>query len=239
MNYYYITGTSRGIGKAMAEFLLKEKENFVVGISRKSTIENKNYHHISLDLTNLYEVRKFKFENHTNAKRICLINNSGAIGQVKPVGKLSNEQIINDYNLNLVAPTVLCNNFISAYKDVNAEKIIVNVSSGAGKNPVDGWGVYCASKAGIDLFSRVIDNEQKLTAKNGFRIFSVAPGVVDTQMQTDIRSASKEDFSRLNDFLNYKNTGQLAEANTVAEKFFKILNQQGFISEVLLSVKDF
>ena len=102
MNFYYITGTSRGIGKALAEFLLKDPENFVVGISRKRTIENKNYRHVTLDLTNLYEVRKFKFENHTNAKRICLVNNSGAIGQVKAAGKLSNEQLIYDYNLNLI-----------------------------------------------------------------------------------------------------------------------------------------
>jgi len=239
MNYYYITGTSRGIGKAIAELLLKDKENFVVGISRKCTIENKNYRHVTLDLTNLYDVRKFKFENHTDAKRICLINNSGAIGQVKPVGKLSNEQIINDYNLNLIAPSILCNDFIAAYKDVQTEKIIVNVSSGAGKNPIDGWSVYCTSKAGIDLFSKVIDVEQKTIAKFGFRIFSIAPGIVDTQMQTDIRSAEKENFSRLNDFINYKNSGQLVETGLVAEKIFNILAKQKSIPETVISVKDF
>ena len=239
MNYYYITGTSRGIGKAMAEFLLKEKENFVVGISRKCSIKNNNYRHATLDLTNLYEVRKFKFEDHPKAKRICLINNSGAIGQVKPVGKLSNNQIICDYNLNLISPSILCNDFIAAYKDANAEKIIVNVSSGAGKNPIDGWSTYCASKAGIDIFSRVIDAEQKSITKSGFRVFSIAPGVVDTQMQTDIRSASKEDFSRLNDFITYKNSGILAEPRLVAEKYFRILADLNKLKEVVLSVKDF
>src|SRR5688572_2869571 len=111
MNYYYITGTSRGIGKAVAEHLLQDKENTVIGISRKSAIKHANYHHVTLDLTNLYEVRKFKFEDHPAAGRVCLVNNAGAISQVKPAGKLSNEQIIHDYNLNLVAPSILMNDF--------------------------------------------------------------------------------------------------------------------------------
>lgn len=239
MNYYYITGTSRGIGKAIAELLLQDENNFVTGISRSKSIEHKNYRHTTLDLTNLYEVRKFRFGNHDKAKRVCLINNSGAIGQVKPVGKLSNEQLISDYHLNLVAPSILINDFIATYKDVQAEKMIVNVSSGAGKNAIDGWGVYCASKAGLDMFSKVADAEQQLTAKYGFRIFAIAPGVVETQMQTDIRSVSKEDFSRLDDFLNYKNTGQLADPKVIAEKFMRIIDKHRSITGVVLSVKDF
>ncbi len=89
------------------------------------------------------------------------------------------------------------------------------------------------------MFSKVIDAEQKSTAKYGFRVFSIAPGIVDTQMQTDIRSASKENFSRLNDFLNYKQSGQLADANSVAEKYFRILADLSSIKEVVISVKDY
>ncbi|MEW6467865.1 MAG: SDR family NAD(P)-dependent oxidoreductase [Bacteroidota bacterium] len=239
MNYYYITGTSRGIGRAMVEYLLSDERNHVTGISRSGGIKHERYRHIPMDLSDPLAVKEFRFETHKQAQRICLINNAGAIGQVKPAGRLSNEQLIADFNLNLVAPGLLMNNFIAAYRDVAAEKIIVNVSSGAGKYPIDGWSVYCSAKAGLDMFSRVVDAEQKTTAPYGFRVFAIAPGVVETQMQTDIRQASREDFSRLSDFINYKSTGQLADPRLVAEKYFHILANQNSIPEVVLSVKDY
>lgn len=246
MNYYYITGTSRGIGKAFAEYLLEDPSNHVIGMSREKTIDHPNYRHFFLDLTDMKAVADFKFELHSHPKKIYLINNAGALGAIRPIGKLTAEAIINSYTLNLIAPSVLTNSFIACYNTTDTEKIILNISSGAGKNPIDGWAVYCASKAGIDMFSRVIDAEQKVRALHaqesihkGFKIYSIAPGVVNTQMQTEIRSAAKEDFSRVEDFKNYKETDQLADPKNISRKYFKILSDLGSIKDVLSSVKDY
>ena len=217
MNYYFITGTSRGIGKAMAELLLLDPENFVIGISRKCTIEHKSYSHVTLDLSDAEAVKKFQFGEIGKAKRICLFNNSGEIGTIKPLGKLSNTEIIKNLTLNLVSPCVLMNKFIDTFDKVVAEKIILNMSSGAGKNPVDGWSMYCASKAGLDMFSKVADLEEKVRSKKNFRVLSIAPGVVDTDMQTYIRSAASEDFSRLNDFIGFKKNKILLQPDAVAK----------------------
>jgi benzil reductase ((S)-benzoin forming) len=238
MNYYYITGASKGIGKALVEHLLQDPSNKVIGISRSRDMEHANYEHMSLDLSNIDEVSTFRFMPHHDAKRLVLINNAGALGAVKPVGRLSAHPIAYTYNLNLVAPSVLIDNFIHAYASFPAEKIIVNVSSGAGKYPIDGWSVYCASKAGLDMFSRVVSEEQKIN-KGDFRIFSIAPGVVDTGMQEQIRSADKVDFSRIEDFINYKTSGQLSDPKLVADKFFRILARAGSIEETVISVRDF
>ena len=246
MNYYYITGTSRGIGKAFAEHLLKDPSNNVIGISRQCSIKHPNYRHFNLDLTDTNTLASFKFELHTDAKKIYLINNAGALGFIKPVGKLDASTIIKDYTLNLIAPSVLTNAFINCYSSVEAEKVIVNISSGAGKNPIDGWAVYCASKAGIDMFSRVVDLEQKIKIKSsetavnkGFKIFSIAPGVVNTAMQDLIRNASKADFSRLEDFIEYKTNNQLLDPEQVSNKYFKILENVNSIKNVLSSLKDY
>ncbi|MES2591812.1 MAG: SDR family NAD(P)-dependent oxidoreductase [Bacteroidota bacterium] len=246
MNYYYITGTSRGIGKAFAEHLLENPSNYVIGISRQRTIEHANYRHFYLDLTDANALAGFKFELHANAKKIYLINNAGSLGFIKPVGKLEADIIIKNFTLNLIAPSVLTNAFINCYDTTDAEKVIVNISSGAGKAPVDGWSVYCASKAGIDMFSRVVDAEQKIRAEHasssihpGFKIFSIAPGVVDTEMQSEIRNASKEDFSRLETFIEYKAKDQLLDPVTVSRKYFNILNNVDGITEVLSSLKDY
>ena len=238
MNYYYITGTSRGIGKAMAELLIRDDSNFVIGISRKETIKHRNYVHVKLDLSDVNEVQHFKFDKHENAKRICLINNSGDIGMVKPVGKLTNEEIIRNYNLNLVSPCILMNSFMNAYQLFNAEKVIINMSSGAGKNPVDGWSMYCASKAGLDMFSKVVDLEEKVRSHKNFRVLAIAPGVVDTEMQVHIRSAKQEDFSRLKDFISFKNDNILLQPDAVAQKFIHIINNLNVITEVVIAAKD-
>jgi benzil reductase ((S)-benzoin forming) len=246
VNYYYITGTSRGIGKSFAEHLLENPANNVIGISRQRSIEHPNYRHFHLDLTDVSAIAAFKFELHANVQKIYLINNAGDLGFIKPIGKLSAETIIKNYTLNLIAPSVLTNAFIECYDGTDAEKVIVNISSGAGKNPIDGWAVYCASKAGVDMFSKVVDAEQKVRAEHpqdnihkGFKIFSIAPGVVNTKMQTDIRSADKNDFSRLEDFIGYKVNNQLSEPETVSLKFIKLLADLNSVKGVLSSIKDY
>ncbi len=246
MNYYYITGTSRGIGKALAELLLKDPSNNVIGISRTRSIEHAKYRHFHLDLTDVNATADFKFEIHANAKKIVLINNAGSMGFIKPVGKLNSAVIIKNYTLNLIAPSVLTNAFIECYDTSDAEKIILNISSGAGKKPVDGWAVYCASKAGIDMFSQVVNAEQKIRIENpetdihgGFKIFSIAPGVVNTTMQDEIRKASKDDFSRLEDFIDYKKNNTLLEPEAVSQKFVHLLSDTNNIKEILSSLKDY
>jgi benzil reductase ((S)-benzoin forming) len=239
MNFYYITGTSRGLGKALAEYYLSAApNNQVIGISRSSAITHKNYTHYSVDLTDVEKTKSFHFPPHHDAKRIVLINNAGMIGMIKPAGKMNADALIKSYNVNLVSPSLLINSFMNTYETFNAEKIIVNVSSGAGKNPVGGWAGYCAAKAGIDLFSRVVSEEQKINPGTKFRIYSVAPGLVDTQMQEEIRSASPADFIRLNDFINFKIENQLSHPVDVAKKYAYIVDHPNEFQDVIFSVKD-
>ncbi len=239
MNFYYITGTSRGLGKALAEHYLESgPDNRVIGISRTCSISHKNYSHFQVDLTDVEKTKDFHFPPHHNAKRIALINNSGMVGQIRPVGKLDADVIISSYNLNLISPSILMNSFIGAYNSSNAEKIVVNVSSGAGKYPIGSWAGYCASKAGIDLFSKVVEEEQKTAFGYKFRVFSIAPGLIDTAMQDQIRSAEPGDFNRLNDFINYKIENQLLHPDIIAKKYAYIIDHVSEFPEVLLSVKD-
>jgi benzil reductase ((S)-benzoin forming) len=69
LNYYYITGTSRGIGKAFAEYLLEDPSNYVIGMSRQKTIDHPNYRHFFLDLTDMNAVANFKFELHSHPQK--------------------------------------------------------------------------------------------------------------------------------------------------------------------------
>ena len=238
MNYYYITGTSRGIGKAIAELLLENETNLVIGLSRSNTISHRNYKHITIDLSDLNNVRNFEFENVGDSNRIVLINNAGTLGKVGRMGKHIADTIINTYNVNLLSPTILMNSFIRAYRDVEAEKIIINMSSGAGKHPIEAWGSYSASKAALDMLSKVIAEEQAVTGE-GFRIASVAPGVVDTKMQEEIRSSSPEDFSRRNDFVEYQSQGNLLDTRIVAARYVEIISRLSKFNDIVFSLREY
>jgi benzil reductase ((S)-benzoin forming) len=209
----------------------------VHGLSRSHHIDHPNYEPHTVDLSHPERAASFRFETHIDAGKIVLINNAGDVGQLVKLGELDNSKMVKDYHINLVSPSILINNFIAAYQNHTAEKQIINVSSGAGKFPIDTWSVYCAAKAGLDMFSRVLDTEQEISHK-GFRVFAVEPGIVDTQMQTAIRSADKEHFSRLNEFIGFKNNGNLASPERVAEKYLYLINHPEKFHHVILSVAD-
>jgi benzil reductase ((S)-benzoin forming) len=237
MNYYIVTGSSKGLGKALVELLLKEEHNIVYGLSRTHTVEHNNYHHTNIDLSNLEEVLNFKFPKIASADQIVLINNAGVVGEIKRIGALSNQQLIDGYTVNLIAPSILVNNFIANYAPLNCEKTVLNISSGAGRAPVDGWSVYCATKAGIDMFSQVLKEEAGLDRTN-VKVLSLAPGVIDTEMQQVIRNASQSSFSKLARFQEYKTSGKLPHSALVAKQVLRFIQEPKLAENVMCSVRD-
>ncbi len=238
MNYYIITGTSRGIGQALANVILSRDECEVIGLSRTNSISQKNFRYVELDLSDVDAVAQWQFPELKNPSRIFLVNNAGAFGHVKPVGAIDNASFQRLFNVNLTAPCILTNNFIKTYGDKNVPLVIMNISSGASKNPIDGWSSYCASKAGLEMFSRVVAEELSISGKKHVRIFSIAPGIVDTAMQDEIRRASSKDFSRIQQFVDYKITEQLAHPDLTAKKLLSTLDLPEKFPETVFSAKD-
>ena len=233
MNLIYITGSSSGLGKALAELLLEDKNNFVVGIARRETIQHERYTHYTLDLKEVINENIFQ-KLPSTCKKVVLINNAGAVGPITRVGSQSYEEVADNYTINVTAPSFLCNQFVNAYQNEKVQKIIINVSSGAGKHPIEAWSTYCASKAALDMFTQVLQAEYA-----DFKVFAVAPGIVDTPMQDAIRSADEQHFPHLDRFQSYKADGDLVSAREVALKYLKIIQEPQNFQEVLLSVRDF
>jgi benzil reductase ((S)-benzoin forming) len=238
MNYYIITGTSKGIGQALAESLLQNEQNFVYGVSRNCSITHPRYHHQPLNLSdivalenNLHKV----FPVLKNAEKIVLMNNAGVVGEIAYMGSQVTHNFAYVFDVNVMAPAILINTFLSAYYSETCPKIILNISSGAGKRPVDGWAAYCASKAALDMLSLTVQEEQKLL-NSKVRVFSLSPGVVDTAMQEHLRLADATQFSEAERFKDLKNTGKLLAPEIVAEKIGKLLNNPEQYPEVVFRI---
>ncbi|MEJ8758191.1 SDR family NAD(P)-dependent oxidoreductase [Pontibacter sp. H259] len=241
MNYYIITGTSKGIGKALAEELLKEDNNYVVGVCRNSTITHKNYRHQPLDFSDIPAVEhnlQKVFLPYNDAEKLVLINNAGVLGDIGYVGEaMPNERFEFVFDVNVIVPAMLMNTFLQVYQQHPAQKLIVNISSGAGKYPIDGWASYCASKAALDMLSMTVQKEQDMRG-SGVKVFALAPGIVDTQMQENIRQADVERFSTVDKFRDYKETNALAQPEEVAAKIIQFMHNADKYNDVVVDVRN-
>jgi benzil reductase ((S)-benzoin forming) len=236
MTVFYITGTSAGIGKSIAQLALKLNGSVVYGFSRTCSLEHTNYIHTTVDLSNVFEASKISFITHADAYKVVLINNAGTIGEVKPIGAQESNSIIDVFNLNIVTPAILTNKFLNVYKESAIPIVIINISSGAARHPIESWAPYCASKAAMDMFSQVVQAENGYESSN-VKIFSVAPGIVDTNMQEQVRASNPKDFLNHSKFVAYKNSGQLSTPETVALKILEIIDRPLEYQNVLLDVR--
>ena len=233
-----VTGANRGIGEAFVRLLLQNDDAFVTGISRSNQLQHERFQHVEMDLADPVAVSQFVFEAHVDATECVLFNNAGTLGEIGPVGQVTDKSIQDAFQINLVSPAILTNQFMAADLGVNVAKVVINVSSGAGKRPIDGWATYCATKAGLDLFSQTVEAEEQLHDRPSARVLSVAPGIVDTDMQSQIRQSEEAEFSRIEDFIEYKNSGKLADPATVALKYLHILNNLDQFPDTLYTVRD-
>lgn len=239
MNAYFITGTSRGLGKALAVELLKNQTNQVFGIGRTCTLTHAGYRHVNLDLSTTEAVQDFQFRLPGGTRRAVLINNAGVIAPVSPVGRIDNPTLMEGFAVNLISPAILMNNFIRDTRYSRAERMIINISSGAARHSVASWAVYCASKAGLDMFSQVLHSEQPFHHPGKpVRVFSIAPGVVDTGMQKQIRKVPKKDFSEKQRFIDMKANGLLAPADETARNILRIMEHPDKYPRTCLDVRD-
>ena len=175
--------------RATAELLLKEGY-LVFGYSRTNKINHPNFNFTVIDLSDIAQVNDLSLPI-IKSDNVLLINNAATIGSIVPFDKKETSDIINEYNLNLVSPTILCRKFITTYPD--KEKLLINIGSGAANSPIPSWSTYCATKAALDMLTQVIAEENHKNLK----VFSVHPGIVDTNMQKTIRCTEEHLFPLL------------------------------------------
>ena len=220
MKQAIVTGTSRGLGKAIALQLLEQGWD-VIGISRNQSIEHAKYIHVSTDLADSNCVNALSLGLNPDAEEYMLIHNAGTLGDIGYVGEVSEVIIQQGLQLNLITPSILTNRFL--HETQHKKRTVVAITSGASKNAYDGWGMYCSSKAGLDAYFAVVMKEMELRNDMKTRIYSIAPGVVDTTMQEQIRQSDKYSFSNLARFRELKELDQLDSAENVAKKIITFI----------------
>lgn len=234
-----LTGHSKGIGQALLAHFLGQDGMQIHALSRtKGQLSHSQLTEWEVDLSDAAAVEAILpvLFPRIPADRYLLINNAGWIGEIKPTGKLQPAAMQRALQLNLLTPMLLSNAFAQAYGTSPGQKLVCNLSSGAASKPLPGWASYCSNKAGLEMFSKVMDAEWRSAV---FRVFSVAPGIVDTDMQGEIRAAHLEDFPASARFRDYHSGGMLSSAAVVAEKIGFMLAHPDQFSDVVQDVRQF
>jgi len=227
-----VTGTSSGIGAAVARALL-ERGWTVVGLSRRPAgFDSPGYRHLPADLADLAGLQDLAARELVPLlrdgrwRRVGLVNNAAATGSMGPVDQLDPLELADVFAVNTVAPMFLMGLAIREVAD-GAQLRIVNVSTGAAVQPFPGLGDYGSSKAALRLASMIqavelASDERPGGRRPGVAIMSYSPGVVATPMQERAREPGRPWNQP---FVDFHATGQLLSAAVPAAEIAGFLEQ--------------
>jgi benzil reductase ((S)-benzoin forming) len=224
-NLIFITGGSSGIGAAMAR-AVPYSDARVIDISRRGSA---GFEHFDADLADPNQWSKVANLFSWNMKgfdgeRVVLIHSAGTLQPIGFAGEVAADEYERQVLLNSASPQVLGDAFLRAAREIRSACYLVMISSAAARNIYEGWSAYGPGKAAVDQWVRTTGAEQQRRGGR-CRLLSVAPGIVATDMQTEIRATPTEDFPDVEKFIELHATGQLREPDEVAREIWALLEQ--------------
>jgi benzil reductase ((S)-benzoin forming) len=243
MKHIIITGHSKGLGAGIAMNLINENHH-IHGISRTDNSElqilasargcKMTFYPCDLSHTDSISPVMDQIFHYISEEEqeqpptgMYLINNAGVVGPIGPAHTHEPAEIDWHIRINLMAPFLLTSDFIRHASAYQIQKRVINISSGAAVNPYEGLSIYCIGKAGLDMITRSFGLEQE-KEKHPTEVMSIAPGVIDTHMQTYMRAVPDEKFKQKDRFVQLKEKGQLISPETAGRKFAEILFSSDF-----------
>jgi len=243
-----LTGASRGMGLAMAQQLL-EPGALVLCISRQrnaglqaqAEAAGAVLEQWSADLAEGPRVaqRLGLWLGAMDPKPLAgasLINNAGVISPLVALRDSDPAALAQALRVGLEAPMQLCTAFLDATRDWPVPRKVLNISSGLGRRAMASSAAYCAAKAGMDHFTRCLALEEA-ALPHGAKVCSLAPGVIATDMQVQLRSADPAHFPDLATFQGLHAGGQLSSPEDAARRVLAYLNSTSFGQDAVGDVR--
>jgi len=216
-----VTGASRGIGAAIAEHA--GKAGLRLGLCARSQpvlADSPEVVAQRVDVTDEAAMTAFARAVEDRFGAIDLwINNAGVLAPIAPVRDVGTDDFRHHIDVNLTGVFIGTRIFIAHRRRHGGGGVLINVSSGAAWSAYGGWGAYCAGKAAVERLTEVVALEER---EVGLRAHAVAPGVVDTDMQEQIRACPPDRFPAVDRFLEMKEHEQFNSGEYVARELLAL-----------------
>jgi len=245
---YIVTGHSRGLGAGITAQLLQPGHK-LLGIARKANAalseragaQSADFEQWTADLADALPVAQrlrgwLADVDARGFERVALINNAGAINPPSALRDADLTGLASVLRVGLEATLLLSAAFLDATRHWPGERRLLNISSGLGRRAMASSAAYCAAKAGMDHLTRCIALEEALVP-NGARVASLAPGVIDTDMQGQLREAKAADFPDRDTFVALQRDGQLLSGEAAAARVLAFLARADFGSQPVADVR--
>jgi NAD(P)-dependent dehydrogenase (short-subunit alcohol dehydrogenase family) len=242
-----VTGASRGLGQAIAEQLLAATGTRLLTISRQpkqpSAAGSSTHEAWSADLADPVplagRLETWLREAVAAAPQaaVSMIHNAALLSPPGWLAASDASDLSASMRVNLEAPLVLSAAFARGSGKAGGARKLLLISSGLGRRAMAGAVAYCAAKAGMDHLARALALEEA-QAPNGIRVVSLAPGVIATDMQVQLRSADPTLFPEKHRFAGLHASGALDTPDTAAAKVLRVLMREDFGSNTVTDVRD-
>lgn len=220
-----ITGATGGIGSCLVRQLCSYKKanriycifrnankfnaiypklNKKMVIKKRTMFPQKDIEHLIADL------------NADASSDISCVFSAFSISPIKRIGSFSRKELQDNLTINLMDLVMLTNALIKYKIETGSKLKLINFDSGAAYRALEGWSLYSASKAYVNMFLKTVQLENP-----DIQVVSYEPGVVDTAMQEEIRRTKREIFNDVDTFKEYFNNGDLRNPEDIAEDIIK------------------
>ena len=251
MKLFVLTGSSRGMGAAIGEQLLADPAHALLGISRGSSESlaaaaaksGATLDQWQADLAEPIGVAArlqgwLAGRDATAFTQATLINNAGVVTKIGALENCSVEELSAALRVGLEAPLLLTAAFLRATRDWRVPRKVLHISSGLGRRAMAGQATYCAVKAGLDHAARATALDEALQPEGGAKIVSLAPGVIDTDMQGALRAADAARFPEHALFVQLKDAGRLTPPHEAAARVLAYLARSDFGVQAVADVRE-
>lgn len=251
---WVVTGSSRGLGAGIVAELMQRDGCTVIGIARGATapceasVAGATLESWQGDLADPAPVAE-RLERWLSAQAdgafasATLVNNAAVLTRVGALERCSSDELSRAARVGLEAPLVLSAAFLRATAAWRGERRVLHISSGLGRHAMAGQATYCAVKAGLDHMARAmaLDQAEHARAHDGTRparVASLAPGIIDTDMQVQLRGSGDEGFPDRGRFVEMQTSGALQSADATAARVIAYAERDDFGSNPTADIRD-